>query len=102
LFPINVYCKLLASQVLLMGYKEMEIAGHQTAKWNCDWLQYNSWEVMAHPHYNPDLISSDFHLSESYQKHVGGKLFATDANTKQAVTSKLQTLDTNFICLGAT
>jgi len=51
----------------------MEIAGRHTATWTGDWMQYNRWEVMAHPHYNPDFIPSDFHLSETYQKPVGGK-----------------------------
>lgn len=51
---------------------------------------------MDHCHYNPDLITSDFHLSEQYQKYVGGKWFVADINMKQAVTSRLQTVDTQL------
>ena len=45
---------------------------------------------------------SDFQLSELYKKNVGCKWFVVDANMKQAVASRLQAIDTNFICLGAT
>ena len=45
---------------------------------------------MVHPHYSPDLISSDLHLSELYKKNVGCKWFVADANMKQAVTFWLQ------------
>ena len=85
-----------------MGYKDIEITGRHIATQTCELLYCYNWEVMDHPHYNPDLIPSDFHLSELYKKHVGGKWFATDANMKQAVNPRLQALDTNFICLGAT
>jgi hypothetical protein len=37
-------------------------------------------------------------LFGSLKKHLDGKRFATDADIKQAVTSCLQTLDTDFFC----
>jgi len=39
LFQISVYCKLLATQVRLKGYKETQIAGRHTATKTGDWLQ---------------------------------------------------------------
>lgn len=45
---------------------------------------------MAHPHYSPDLISSDSHFSELYKKNVGGKWFVAEGNMKQAVIFNLQ------------
>jgi hypothetical protein len=42
-----------------------------------------------------DLVSSDLHLLGSLGKHLVCKLFAADADVKQAVTW-LQTLDTSF------
>jgi hypothetical protein len=50
---------------------------------------------MAHPHYNPDFIYSDFHLSELYKENVGCKRSVVDANMKQAVTFWLQWTVTN-------
>jgi hypothetical protein len=43
---------------------------------------------------------TDFHLFGLLKKHLAGKQFATDANVKQAVTSRLQLLDTNFFYTG--
>jgi len=40
------------------------------------------------------LAHSDLQLFGSLKKHLTGKIFATDAGVKQAVTSCLQTLDT--------
>jgi histone-lysine N-methyltransferase SETMAR len=30
------------------------------------------WEIMNHPPYRPDLVSSDFHLSGPMKIHLGG------------------------------
>jgi hypothetical protein len=42
---------------------------------------------------SPGLETSDFQLLEPPKKHLAGKLFATDAHVKQAVTSWFQILD---------
>jgi hypothetical protein len=39
----------------------------------------------------------EFHLVRPLNKHLAGKQFAPDTDKKQAVISRLQTLDTNFI-----
>lgn len=41
------------------------------------------WDHSPYSH----LAPSDFHLSGLLKKHLDGKIFATDANMKQAVTS---------------
>jgi hypothetical protein len=51
---------------------------------------------MDHPPYNSNVTHRDFSLSGPVKKHLAGKQFATDTDMKQAVTSWLQTLDTNF------
>ena len=40
---------------------------------------------------------NEFHLFEPLKKRLAGKQFATDADVKQAVTSCLQTLETDFL-----
>jgi len=47
-----------------------------------------------------DHVYSDLHLFGSQGKHLAGKLFATDADVKQAVASWLQTLDTSVFYTG--
>jgi hypothetical protein len=47
-----------------------------------------------------DRVSSDLYLFGSQGKHLAGKLFATDADMKQAVTSWLQILDARFFYTG--
>jgi len=46
------------------------------------------------------MLPSDFNLFAPLKKHLAGKRFATDADVKQAVTSCLSTLNTNFFCGG--
>jgi hypothetical protein len=41
-------------------------------------------------------MSIDFHLFGPFKKHLAGKQLGTDANIKQAVTSSLHKLDTDF------
>jgi histone-lysine N-methyltransferase SETMAR len=41
-------------------------------------LQDLQWELLEHPPYSPDLAPSDFHLSGTLKKYVGGKRFADD------------------------
>jgi hypothetical protein len=62
----------------------------------CDWLRVvagRSWNL---PSCGPDLAPSDFRLFVPLRKHLDGKLFAADADVKQAFISRLQTLDTDF------
>ena len=46
------------------------------------------------------LVHSDLQLFGSLMKHLAGKIFAKDADMKQAVTSCLQTLDTCLFYAG--
>ena len=48
------------------------------------------------PFWGPDLAPGDFRLFVHLKKHLNGKLFAADADVKQAFTSGLPTLDTDF------
>jgi hypothetical protein len=54
---------------------------------------------MSHPSYSPDLAPSGLHLFGPFKKYVAGRRFATDADMTEAVTSWLQTLDTDFFCV---
>jgi hypothetical protein len=54
------------------------------------------WEFMYLPSYSLNLTPNDFHLFGPLKKFLTGKQFATDANLCQAVTSLLQTCDTDF------
>ena len=47
------------------------------------------------PH-SPDIRSNDIHIFGPLKKRLADKRFATDADVKQAVTSWLHTLDSNF------
>ena len=67
-----------------------------TAKRICDSLRCCGWEIMDHRPDSPDVLSNDIHLFGPFYKRLADKRFATDADVKQAVTSWLHTLDTNF------
>ena len=56
------------------------------------------WEVMDHPHYSLYCTPIDLHLFVLFKKRQSGKWFAENASVKQAVTSWLQTFDTDFFC----
>jgi hypothetical protein len=58
-------------------------------------LRYDC-QVTYHPTHSPDLASSNFHLLGPLKKHLASMRFATDADVKQAVTSWLQTTDTDL------
>jgi hypothetical protein len=82
--------------MLHKGSKEMEDTGPHTANWICYWLWCYGWEVMDHPPYRPDHVSNDFYIFGPLKNHLPGKQSKADNNMKQAVTSSLQMLDTNF------
>jgi hypothetical protein len=48
-------------------------------------VQYYGCEVMYQPPYHYSLMPRDFHLCPRKQ-HLGGKLFSTDADIRQAIT----------------
>jgi len=52
-----------------------------------------SWNL---PSCSSDLAPSDFRLFVPLKKHLDGKLFAADADVKQAFTLRLQAIDTDF------
>jgi hypothetical protein len=51
------------------------------------------------PPYSSDLALTDFHLFRSLQKHLADKRFAIDADTEQAVTSRLGKPDVDILFL---
>jgi len=51
-----------------------------------------AWGFMVHPQNSSHLVPSDFQLSKHLKKQVAGKKLATDADVKQAVTSRLHTI----------
>jgi len=51
---------------------------------------------MDYPSYSPDFLLNGYHQLGLLKKQLIGKRCATDADVKQAVTSWLQTLDTDF------
>jgi len=70
--------------------------GHYFVSWrqlNC--CKHYSWDVREHPFYRPDLTLSDFHFFGPRKENLVGTRFATDADSKQAVTLLL-TLDTDL------
>jgi len=75
---------------LMMGITELH-----TAKWICDWLQHNSWEIKNYSPYNPNLLASDFFLFGPLKKHLDSKQFAIDADGKEGVT-RLETFNTRL------
>jgi hypothetical protein len=56
---------------------------------------------MDHTPHSPYLAPSNFHAFWGpLKKNLAGRLFETEADVKQAVTSWLQTLDNDFFCAG--
>lgn len=51
---------------------------------------------MDHSPYHPSVMPSDFHFFGLLKKCLASKQFATDTSMQQAVSSWLQTLDTNI------
>jgi hypothetical protein len=60
------------------------------------WLQHYSFEVMYHPLYTPNLTHKHFRLFAPLKKYLVGKQFAVYDDRKLAVTSQIQTRDTDF------
>ena len=94
LLHVCVYCKSLVNHVLRTGSRT------HTANQAGDLLLHCDWEVIDHPPFNPDFMPSDSRLFGPHNKKLAGKRFVTDADVKQAVTSWLQTLDTDMFYAG--
>jgi hypothetical protein len=71
----------------------MELTGLLTVYGTATWL----WTFYT---CRPDLILRDLHLFGSMKKHAAGEGFETDTDMKQAVTSWLKALDTDFFHAG--
>jgi hypothetical protein len=69
--------------------------GPHAANQTCDWLLRCQWTDLDCLPYGHKLVPSDFHLFGPFKKPFSGKTFPADANVKQAVTSWLQTVDTD-------
>jgi len=70
--------------------------GLHSANQTSDWLLNCHCYVLDCLLYGHNLVPSDFHLFGPFKKPFSGKTFAADANMKQAVTSWLQTVDTDM------
>jgi hypothetical protein len=95
------YDKPLSQRPVLL-HKDITLTvmpGPHMTNWTSYWLRCYGWEVMDHPPYCSALAPSDFHLFRTCNKHLAGKLFVAGANMKQAVTSWLQTLDKDLLCV---
>jgi len=66
-----------------------------TANQTCDWPCHYGCDIMDHSPYCPDLAPHHLHLFKTFQKCLA-KTFATNTDMKQAVTSWLETLHTDF------
>jgi len=92
---IRVCCKLLGSQLLLSGCKQMAITVSHTSSWTV--YSTMAGRLETNP-CRPDLMPNDFHLSEPHKKHLVGKQSAVDTNMKQAICLNINQLDAlNFI-----
>jgi hypothetical protein len=83
--------------MFLNKFKEMEITGLNTAIRTCDWLCLQNWEVMDHSPYSSDLAPSEVHRFGSLKEQLAGKRVLTGNDRKQAVTSLLHKINTDFI-----
>jgi hypothetical protein len=93
LLHVSVYYKSPVSQVFL----EIEIIGPHSKSGKCDLLRHSL------PHFPTLPISRTIISIPSDQfrtKNLAGKELATDADTKQAANSRLQTLDTHSFHAG--
>lgn len=96
---IGVYCKSLASWVLLKGSKEIRKIGPHTANQTCAGYGTMVGRLQTTP-VRPNIAPSDFKLLIFLTKPLIDKQFATDADVKQAVTSWVQAFDTDFFYTG--
>jgi len=81
--------------LLLRGPKEWTLLGFMMSIE----LERFSWDIREHSFYRPGLTLSKFHIFGPHKENLAGKRFATDAESKQAVTLLL-TFDTDLFCDG--
>ena len=55
-------------------------------------------KLLSTPPYSPDISADDSYLFRPLEKRLAKKPLAQDADVKQAITSWLHTLDTDFFC----
>jgi transposase len=56
----------------------------------------NGWELPSHPHYNPDMTPSDYHLFGPLKDHLRGHHYETDGAVQEAVRSWLRGAGRDF------
>jgi len=61
----------------------------RTAHLTLQTIQNNSWELLSHPSYNPDLASSDYCVLGPLKDHLKGHHYETDKAVQEAVQSWL-------------
>jgi len=88
--------RIVASHVLFKE-PDMKTTGPHAINRASDLWRICSWEVVDHPLYSPDFLTSDFHLFEPLKKHLAGKKFATDDDVEQTDTSSLEASYTDFL-----
>lgn len=58
------------------------------------------WQLLQHPHYNPDLAPSDFHLFGPLKTHLGSKRFVDDEDVEREVRMWLRQQPKDFYAAG--
>ena len=83
--------RMVASHVLFKE-SDMKTTGSHAINRASDLWRIYGRDVVDHPLYSPDFVTSEFHLLEPLKKHLAGKKFATDDDVEQTGTSCLGTL----------
>jgi len=57
-------------------------------------------KLIPHPHYSPDLATSDFFLSPNLKKWLGGKKISTNVAVEEAVNDYFSGLEKTYFSDG--
>jgi hypothetical protein len=100
LFHIDICYKSLATHILLIEFREMEITRSEIRI--VVRVVHNLPAVAIQPVTIPvcSAVPRDFHLFGLHKNYVAGKQFAVNTDLKQTVTCWLQTLGTDFCYIG--
>ena len=77
-----------------MTTRQCTSAKSQAAIWQCGFQQLN------YPPYSPDLAPSDYFLFQVMKKFLRGKLFSSDEEVKEAVTTWFEEQSKDFFSRG--
>lgn len=91
-FTWTSVANVLPATCFLMGLNMWKPLGPALPTWP---VVNHGWETIDHRPYSPDLAPPRFTF-RPLTKHLAGNWFSADAEVKQAVPSRLPTLDTDF------